>query len=60
MQIRRAMEEDLEAAKKSRSALAEISLEEGHPEQAESLLREPILEFEKEKPIPTPLSRTHC
>jgi eukaryotic-like serine/threonine-protein kinase len=48
----------------SQVSLAELSLEEGHPELAEPLLRAAIAEFEKEKEIPdatsadTLLSRT--
>jgi len=48
----------------SQVSLAELSIEEGHPEQAETLLRPAIVEFEKENGIPdvtsayTLLSRT--
>lgn len=48
----------------SQVSLAELSLEEGHPEQAETLLRPAIAEFEKEHETPdatsayTLLSRT--
>jgi eukaryotic-like serine/threonine-protein kinase len=55
-------EQDLVA--ESQVSLAELSLEEGHPEQAETLLRPAIAEFEKEKETPdatsayTLLSRT--
>ena len=43
-------EQDLVA--ESQVSLAELSLEEGHPEQAETLLRPAITEFEKEKETP--------
>jgi DNA-binding winged helix-turn-helix (wHTH) protein/tetratricopeptide (TPR) repeat protein len=43
-------EQDLVA--ESQVSLAELSLEEGHPEQAELLLRPAIAGFEKEKEIP--------
>jgi tetratricopeptide (TPR) repeat protein len=55
-------EQDLVA--ESQVSLAELSLEEGHPEQTETLLRPAIAEFEKEKETPnatsayTLLSRT--
>jgi eukaryotic-like serine/threonine-protein kinase len=41
-----------EQVAESQISLAELSLEEGHPEQAEALLRPAIAEFEKEKEIP--------
>jgi DNA-binding winged helix-turn-helix (wHTH) protein/tetratricopeptide (TPR) repeat protein len=51
-------------AAESQVSLAELSLEEGHPEQAETLLRQATAEFEKENGAPdatsayTLLSRT--
>jgi len=36
----------------SQASLARLSLEEGHPDQAETLLRSAIAEFEKEKETP--------
>ena len=58
---RRQYEEALETRKKigaqdlvaeSQVSLAGLALEEGHPEQAESLLRQAIVEFEKENATP--------
>ena len=43
-------EQDLAA--ESQASLAELSIEEGHPEQAETLLHSAIAEFEKEKEPP--------
>ncbi|MFY9844667.1 MAG: tetratricopeptide repeat protein [Terriglobales bacterium] len=63
LEIRQKMgERDLAA--ESQASLAELSLEEGRPEQAETLLRTAITEFEEEKDTPdatsgyTLLSRT--
>ena len=51
LEIRQKLDEqDLVA--ESQVSLAELSLEEGHPEQAETLLRPAITEFEKEKEMP--------
>lgn len=51
LEIRQKMDEQGPAAE-SQASLAELSLEEGHPEQAETLLRAAITEFEKEKETP--------
>jgi DNA-binding winged helix-turn-helix (wHTH) protein/tetratricopeptide (TPR) repeat protein len=51
LEIRQKMDEQ-DLAAESQASLAELSLEEGHPEQAETLLRTAIAEFEKEKEIP--------
>ena len=40
-------------AEESRAELAELAIEEGHPEQAESLIRPAIAEFEQEKSDPS-------
>ncbi len=51
LEIRQKMgERDLAA--ESQASLAELSLEEGRPEQAETLLRTAITEFEEEKETP--------
>ena len=63
LEIRQKMGEQNLVAE-SQASLAELSLEEGRPEQAETLLRTAIAEFEKEKETPdatrayTLLSRT--
>lgn len=44
--------EEQDLAAESQASLADLSLEEGHPEQAETLLRAAIAEFEKEKETP--------
>jgi len=51
LEIRQKMDEQ-DLAAESQASLAELTLEEGHPEQAEGLLRTAIAEFEKEKEIP--------
>jgi DNA-binding winged helix-turn-helix (wHTH) protein/tetratricopeptide (TPR) repeat protein len=51
LEIRQKMDEQGPVAE-SQTSLAELSLEEGHPEQAETLLRAAIAEFEKEKETP--------
>jgi len=51
VEIRRARGRNLEAAENLMS-LAKISLEEGHPDQAENSLRQAMAEFEKEKAVP--------
>lgn len=43
---------DALGAGESQEALADVAIEEGHPEQAEPLLRPAIAEFEKEKQDP--------
>jgi len=63
LEIRQKMDDQGTVAE-SQASLAELSLEEGHPEKAETLLRAAIAEFEKEKVTPnatsayTSLSRT--
>ena len=55
LQIRKKMgEQDLVA--ESQVSLADLSIEENHPEQAEPLLREAIVEFEKENATPDEIS----
>jgi eukaryotic-like serine/threonine-protein kinase len=51
LEIRQKMDEPDQVAE-SQASLAELSLQEGHPEQAETLLRAAIAEFEKEKETP--------
>ncbi|MBV9180794.1 MAG: tetratricopeptide repeat protein [Acidobacteria bacterium] len=43
-------------AEESRAELAELALEEGHPKEAESLIRPAIAEFEKQKSDPASAS----
>jgi DNA-binding winged helix-turn-helix (wHTH) protein/tetratricopeptide (TPR) repeat protein len=57
VQFQRALEmqqkmKELELAAESQSALAAVSIEEGHGEEAESLLRTALAQFEKEKSDP--------
>ena len=51
LEIRQKMDEQGPVAE-SQASLAKLSLEEGHPEQAETLLRAAIAEFEREKETP--------
>ncbi len=43
---------EMDLVAESQASLAELAMEEGHPEQAEPLLRSAIAEFEKEKADP--------
>ena len=55
LEIRQKMDEQGPVAE-SQASLAEVALEEGHPEQAETLLRAAIAEFEREKETPNATS----